>query len=102
MDNQIKGEWQLNWLVPQYKVSKTFLAFCSWLQMPLELANMRNDNLQELHKILNEVLKEFEIKKANFQTQFVGYIDKKEDHLIIGFERNASKEIDAIKVELKK
>lgn len=65
------------------------------------MAGMRADNMEELEKIVREVLSDFEDRKTNGRTRFVGYIDRKEDHFIIGYDKNGREQIDCLKVCIK-
>ena len=98
---EIKGEWHIEWLVSQAVPPRTFLSLFCCLTMPIEMAAMRADNMDELEKILREVLSEFEDRKTNGRTRFVGYIDRKEDHFIIGYLKNGREEINCLKVCIK-
>jgi len=96
--NEIKGHWLIKPLVADSVIPDTFSLFYTWLLMPIELANMREDTLDELEVILQDILSEFQFKVTNGRRRFVGYIDKKEDHLIIGYQKNGVEEIDCFKI----
>ena len=98
---QVKGQWNIEWLVAQSLPPKTFISLWSCLLMPVELAGMRQDLIDDLGNILQEILRDFESIKCNGRTRFVGYIDQKEDHFIVGYQKNGREEIDCLKICVK-
>ncbi len=96
--DQVKGAWHIEWLVSQAVPPGTFLSLFHCLLMPVEMAGMRTDNIDDFEKILREILADFEDRKSNGRTRFVGYVDRKEDHFIVGYHKNGREEIDCLKI----